>query len=469
LPTSTFLLSSLSVYHAITTDKTVHAWTKLMDAIDDADPKGVVLAYHRFSALAATHGWTDLLLDLILNDDNIFSRAAAKGQNNVSPALKKLVIRDLALLEEAANISPKEIKRLILTLFQKTGFNTHIPAEHPLHPANWPEWELRNAASGSEVGSEAASETASPSDTAAGWLLETRQNIKSHLQNHSWQTCVGVLTVFYERVGCGIFGRYAAACWVTETDQPTLIGIANPDPVRMEQLIGLENEKRIIAENTEHLLAGFPANNMLLYGFRGTGKSSMVKSLLQTYVQKGLRIVEIAKKDLSDFTRLCNFLENEPGKFIMFIDDLSFDENEPEYKALKTILEGTIAAKPANVIVYATSNRRHLIKETYAERKDEIFSQDVQQEKLSLSDRFGIIVTFPSPDQESFLSIIENLAEQNQLRIGKKELRQMALRWEMWHNGRSGRTARQFIDNLIAEQASGSLHDLLGDDSETAP
>ncbi|MDR3270540.1 MAG: ATP-binding protein [Peptococcaceae bacterium] len=455
MPTSTLLLSSLSIYRAITTDPTVSAWIDLMDAIDDANPKRVVLTYHQFSALAATHGWTDLLLDLILNDDNIFSRAASKGQNQVSPALKKLVIHDLALLEEAANIKPREVKELILSLFQKTGFNTHVPSDHPLHPVNWPEWEMRKEDAPVSAGA------APDAYTAAGWLVQKRQDTKTYLQENSWQTCVGILTAFYARVGCGIFGQYAAARWVTEDGHANLIGIANPDPVRMEQLIGLENEKRIIAENTEHLLAGFPANNMLLYGYRGTGKSSMVKSLLQTYVEKGLRIVEIAKRDLNDFTRLCNFLENEPGKFIMFIDDLSFDENEPEYKALKTILEGTIAARPANVAVYATSNRRHLIKETYADRTDEVFAQDVLQEKLSLSDRFGLIVTFPSPDQESFLSIIETLADQHDLQIGKKELRQMALRWEMWHNGRSGRTARQFIDNLIAAQASGNIQDMI--------
>ncbi|OAT80735.1 ATP-binding protein [Desulfotomaculum copahuensis] len=291
---------------------------------------------------------------------------------------------------------------------------------------------------------------------AAAWLTSRRQRVKNFLRHsRDWSTAVDELARFYHRVGCGVFSRYAAFRWRRRPGgESAPAGIAAPDPVRLEQLIGLKREKALIRENTEHFLAGLPASNIILYGDRGTGKSSTVKALLNTYAPRGLRLVEMAKADLGDFPLLIRQLAGHQQKFIIFVDDLSFDETEPEYRALKTVLEGGLAVRPDNVLIYATSNRRHLVKESFSERQgDEVHARDSMEEKLSLADRFGITVTFPAPDQEGYLRIVEELAGQRGLEMDRDELRQLALHWEMWHNGRSGRTARQFVDYLAARAA----------------
>lgn len=441
-----YLLSGLSIYRAVANDDTVRTWQELMDSLREADPNLILPAYHRFYATAMTRGWSEILVDIILNDNNIFARtAAAQGADRTNPSLKELVTRDLKILQEVAELTGHAIKERCIPLFREAGDDWNLPLDHPLTPANWPEWNTETYLTPAPVC------TANLSG-AAQWLLGARHNIMEHLLNTPWASCVDLLTSFYAQVGYGIFGQFAAAYWQNDTKKLGLVGITNPDPIRLDQLIGLDSEKKIVVENTEYFLAGLPANNMILYGSRGTGKSSMVKALLHDYVDRGLRLVEVAKSDLQDFPLIYRVLADEPVKFILFIDDLSFDDNELDYKTLKTMLEGGISTRPTNVLIYATSNRRHLIKETYAERQTDVHSQDGQEEKLSLADRFGITVTFLSPDQEGYLQIVEALATQHDLQIDHQELRQQALRWEMWHNGRSGRTARQFIDHLIAEQ-----------------
>jgi predicted AAA+ superfamily ATPase len=199
-----------------------------------------------------------------------------------------------------------------------------------------------------------------------------------------------------------------------------------------------------------------PANNVILYGSRGTGKSSLVKALLNEYVDKGLRLVQLKKDQMKCYPELVRQLAAVPLKFIIFIDDLSFSGEEEDYKILKSLLEGGIEARPGNVLIYATSNRRHLIKESFADRRpDDVHAHDTMDEKLSLADRFGITVTFLSPDQKTYLQIVEGLCAQEGLRIDKTLLRQKALQWVMMNNTSSGRTARQFVDNLKAKLASG--------------
>lgn len=440
-----YLLSGLSIYRAVAKDDTVRTWQELMDSLREADPNLILPAYHRFYATAMTRGWSEILVNLILNDDNIFARTTATQGARVSPSLKGLVTRDLRILQEVTALTLQEIKERSIPLFRETDDSWNLPQEHPLAPTNWPEWKT-------ETNLTPAPACTANLSSAAQWLLDARHNIMEHFFNNPWASCVDLLTSFYAQVGYGIFGQYAAAYWQNDTKKLGLVGITNPDPIRLEQLIGLDSEKKIVIENTEYFLAGLPANNMILYGSRGTGKSSMVKALLHDYVDRGLRLVEIAKSDLPDLAHIYRILSDEPAKFILFIDDLSFDDNELDYKTLKAMLEGGISTRPANVLIYATSNRRHLIKETYAERQTDVHSQDGQEEKLSLADRFGITVTFLSPDQEGYLQIVEALATQHGLQIDHHELRQQALRWEMWHNGRSGRTARQFIDHLIAQQ-----------------
>jgi predicted AAA+ superfamily ATPase len=197
---------------------------------------------------------------------------------------------------------------------------------------------------------------------------------------------------------------------------------------------------------------------VLLYGARGTGKSSLVKALLSAYGDRGLRLIEVAKQDLNDLPDIVDLLRSAPQKFILFVDDLSFEEDDEAFKALKVCLEGGITDRPKNVVVYATSNRRHLVREFFADRPrpkdaDEIQSWDTVQEKLSFADRFGLTLTFEAADQPTYLDIVFHLADRAELAIDRAELRSRALQWATRHNGRSGRTARQFIDFLAAEQA----------------
>jgi predicted AAA+ superfamily ATPase len=233
--------------------------------------------------------------------------------------------------------------------------------------------------------------------------------------------------------------------------------VEHPDPVRLSDLVGYEYEREPVVQNAERFAAGLPANNALLYGERGTGKSSTVKALLNEFGDRGLRLIEVPKEHLEDFHELLAPLRDRRERFILYVDDLSFEEQETHYKALKAILEGGIEARPDNVILYATSNRRHLVRERFADRQamvsddDDVHGMDSLEEKLSLSDRFGIHVTFGTPNQERYLEIVESLAARRGIALANGELRSRALSWAQRQNGRSGRTARQFIDALAGE------------------
>ena len=255
------------------------------------------------------------------------------------------------------------------------------------------------------------------------------------------------LTDYYRQAGYGKVGMYSSFRW--EGDE--LKGIPYPDPVTLGDLIGYAYQKEIILQNTEAFIRGKKANNLLLYGERGTGKSSTIKALVNEYGARGLRLVEVAKNQFASLPDIMSSLRKYPQRFIIFIDDLSFENNETEYKYLKYILEGGMEVIPDNVVIYATSNRRHLVQENWQDREGggEVRLSDSVSEKLSLADRFGITVTFTSPDQDEFLAIVEGLALKNGVDLPKAELRERALKWERWHNGRSGRTAKQFINDLL--------------------
>jgi predicted AAA+ superfamily ATPase len=201
-------------------------------------------------------------------------------------------------------------------------------------------------------------------------------------------------------------------------------------------------------------LKGFPTNNVLLYGDRGTGKSSTVKAILNEYHTQGLRMLEVPKAYLADFPLIIRHLKNRTQKFIIFVDDLVFGDNEETYTSLKAVLEGGLESKTPNILIYATSNRRHLIKEYFSERAglqssnhdEEVHAGDSMQEKLSLADRFGISVVFSSPNQNRYLKIVKGIAARRNLDIDQERLHREALQWALWYNGRSARTARQFVD-----------------------
>ncbi len=275
------------------------------------------------------------------------------------------------------------------------------------------------------------------------------------VRSESWSEVLRGLEAYWKRCGTGVFARYRAFRWVHEPSGGRIEPISHPDPIRLDDLIGNERERKLLVANTRHFLLGLPANNVLLYGDAGTGKSSMVKALVNEFGDQGLRLIEVAKEHLADFPHISAHLRGRPERFIVFVDDLSFEEQETQYKVLKAALEGTVEARPANVVVYATSNRRHLVREFFGDRsgEGEVHARDTQQEKLSLADRFGLHLTFVSPGQEEYLRIVMGLAERRRLPVGSEELRRRALQWAQWQRGWSGRTARQFVDYLTAELA----------------
>jgi hypothetical protein len=262
---------------------------------------------------------------------------------------------------------------------------------------------------------------------------------------------VQLLACHYGRHGAGPFGRHAAFQW----REGSLGAVVRPDRVRLAGLIAYERERGPLVRNTERFLAGLPAHHALLYGLPGTGKSSTVKAILNEYAGKGLRLVEIKKEDLADLPGVLEVLRGRGPRFIIFVDDLSFEEHEVEYKTLKALLEGSVEEPPENVRLYATSNRRNLIRESFSDRDDastgdDVHARDTMQEKLSLAARFGLRLTFSSPDQARYLEIVAGLAGERGLTIPAEDLRERALLWDRWHAGRSGRTARQFVDELEA-------------------
>lgn len=273
-----------------------------------------------------------------------------------------------------------------------------------------------------------------------------------------WGAGAELLVEYYSQHGAGRFGRYRAFRW----DEGRLCPVPNPDPVRLAELVGYEGEREPLLDNTGRFLAGLPAHHALLYGQPGTGKSSTVKAVLNEYAEEGLRLVEVAKEDLGELPRVLDELRDRGLHFIVFVDDLSFEEHEIEYKALKALLEGSIERPPDNVRLYATSNRRNIIRESFSDREaggfggDDVHARDTMQEKLSLAARFGLRVTFPVPDQRQYLEIVRGIVRRRGLEVPEEELTGRALAWDRWHAGRSGRSARQFVDELesmLAETA----------------
>lgn len=257
------------------------------------------------------------------------------------------------------------------------------------------------------------------------------------------------LQTFYRRHGAGPLARFAAFRW----DGETLTGVERPARVGLERLVGLSRPLERLSANTEALLAGRPAQHALLYGPRGSGKSTAVKGLLTRYHARGLRLVELPTAALVDLPDVLDTLSPRPHRYILFVDDLSFEPGDSRYTPLKTLLEGSLSERPDNVVVYATSNRRHLVSEQFSDRPglydDDVHGWDTQNERLALADRFGLTLTFPNASQQRYLEIVRGLAEAEQLQLD--DLDERAIRYAEWGNGYSGRTAQQFIDTLKAE------------------
>ncbi len=258
------------------------------------------------------------------------------------------------------------------------------------------------------------------------------------------------LAAYYRENGFGFFARANAfAVQRGGTLQP----VAYPDPIRLSDLPGYERQKKAILTNTLAFLAGRSANNILLYGDKGTGKSSTVKAIVNEYATRGLKIVELPPRMVIEFPKLCERIAAAPFRFIVFLDDLAFDEADENFAALKAFIEGGLAGRPENMIIYATSNRRHLVRESFSSRQgDDIHLRDTLETATSLSDRFGLEITFSVPDKEEYLYIVDELAAGYGVALPAGELHLLAERFALRRNGRSPRIARQFISQYLAEK-----------------
>lgn len=263
-----------------------------------------------------------------------------------------------------------------------------------------------------------------------------------------------VVTQFYTRIGVGMFGLNKAFRIGEEKDGSIrFLPINNMDEVKLSDLVGYEIQKKKLVDNTEAFVRGMRANNVLLFGDAGTGKSTSVKAIVNEYYDRGLRMIEIYKHQFKDLSAVIAAIKNRNYRFIIYMDDLSFEEHEIEYKFLKAVIEGGVETRPDNILIYATSNRRHLIKETWNDRNDQSngadkHHSDTVEEKMSLAARFGVTINYSKPEPKEYVEIVTQLAERNHIDMPTEDLVAAAKAWEISHGGLSGRTAQQFIDHI---------------------
>jgi predicted AAA+ superfamily ATPase len=378
-----------------------------------------------------------------LYDDNPFTRAAEKNGAETAAPLQTLARADLRRLSKIASLDIGGLVTEITGNLRAAGFA----------------WEAETLAE------EAASLAAAVRDA---------EHAPELFQKGRGEDALPALIGRLNTNGAGLLGKHRAFSWEAGALHPAV----NADNIRLSDMAGYEDQRQVVIDNTLKFLAaktGDPgaANNVLLYGDRGTGKSATVKAVCNEYAPRGLRLVELRKEDLGSLPALLRFLEGRGLKFVLFIDDLSFETGGDSFNSLKGLLEGGVETRPANVVIYATSNRRHLVKERQSDRPqsvqpqsawqqsaDDARSFDTMQEQLSLADRFGLTVIFTAPAQDEYLRIAEFIARQRGLPgvsgIGRGaatavdeallKFRENALRWERWFNGRSPRTARQYVD-----------------------
>ena len=287
-----------------------------------------------------------------------------------------------------------------------------------------------------------------------------RKTSRALAQSESTEAFFRIVATCYRDYGVGMFGLNRAFRIRSGADGGvTFLPINNTDKTMLSDLVGYELQKQELVRNTEAFLRGQPANNVLLYGDAGTGKSSCVKALLNEYYDDGLRMIEIYKHQFHDLSAVIAAIKQRHYRFIIYIDDLSFEESEMEYKFLKAVIEGGVETRPDNILIYATSNRRHLVQETWKDRDDmetrgDIHHSDTMEEKLSLSARFGVTINFSIPNRQQYHEIVQALAARQLPRpMDEAELLRLADRWEIRHGGVSGRTAQQFIHYLAGKES----------------
>ena len=379
---------SFVVFNNVLEDDVMKAFLNMIDTKEKSDIKKVE-EYSNFTRklFEKSENFSDYIWNLIIFDENIYVRKLA-SKEIISNMLAQCVKHELQTLQEIATITSKDIRSEI----EYNGF-------------------------------------------MAEWSINTEYDFNKMYEERMEKLFT---------VGYGIYSNNIMFTY----DNGKVAPVKYPDNIRLSSHIGYEGERKRIIDNTYAFIKGKPAANVLLYGDAGTGKSSTVKAIVNEYANEGLRMIEVRKGDLLEIPKLIEELANNPLKFILFIDDLSFAKNNEEIGALKAILEGSVTAKTSNVVIYATSNRRHLVQESFSEREgDDIHINETIQEQISLSDRFGLSICFSKPNKKEYLEIIHGLLKEYKVK-DIENVDMLAEQHAMSRGGRSGRTARQFVEYL---------------------
>lgn len=388
-------LQSLAIFRALLQDPVVASLCEYLNSLEQGSTTVSVSKYASFAAnLYSTEKRTlaGYIQHIVNNDENAYIRMIGKGIQPW-PDMEENVWKELRILQSAADLTPEILR-------QDLKWNGYLPV-----------FGVKQ--------------------------LDLAESYRERCAN------IG-------RYGYGIYAKHRMFYLSAEN---RIIPVLNPDQTRLSSLIDYKREQQIILDNTIALLNGKPAANILLTGDAGTGKSSTIKAVVNELHDRGLRILEVRKEQLHAIPAILDELNTNPLKFILFIDDLSFQKDDDNFSALKAILEGSVSAKSKNVVIYATSNRRHLVKETFSSREgDDIHRNDTMQEIISLSERFGIQVTFQKPNKETYLGIVRHLAKEKGVQMEESELDMLAERYALGRGGRSARAATQFIDGLLAKQ-----------------
>lgn len=400
------MMSSLSVFRGIMKRSVPKAYYNLLLSLDK-QPDEFLKAYGEFYSLVSERGCSDRLAysmtEAALFDENCFTRAAAGGTDNKLPVeVLRAVKRDCEAILSAANLTADEV-------LDAYAFKDEIADIID----TLPRWQ-------------------------SGECVESFKMFDGSLKK---------VAAYYKQNGCGIFARYKAFIWRDGDIQPVL----HHDKIDTDDFVGYERQRGEVIQNTKSFIEGKSCNNCLLYGDMGTGKSSTVKAVANAFLKDGLRIVEIPKERLVDFPLLVDKIAALPMKFIVFIDDLSFQKQDQSYTTLKAVLEGGLAARPKNALIYATSNRRHLVKESLSDRSwdDDVNTRDNMQESLSLSDRFGLKVCYTAPSKKEFSEIVCRLAKDKNINMSEEELTLGSERFALIKGGRSPRCAKQYVESLL--------------------
>lgn len=380
---------------------------------------------HRLIELAGNYGfrgnlWHCYLANLLVNNENSYSRAC-EITGAVPGTINQAALHDIIIFREFYNFD-------FAPMTEKLGVGEYALIQD--YEANAQESRVYNA-------------------RISRRICELAEKL---MEAQSPEEMKDTLTGFYREYGVGKFGLHKSFRIVHDEEGVHIVPILNIAHVKLSDLVGYEMAKKKLVDNTNAFVEGRKANNCLLYGDAGTGKSSSIKGIANEYYDKGLRIIEVYKHQFQDLNEVISQIKNRKYKFIIYMDDLSFEDFEIEYKYLKAVIEGGLEKKPDNVLIYATSNRRHLVRERFSDKEDRIddlHKGDTVSEKLSLVARFGVTIYFGAPDKKEFLNIVKTLAERYGVSMGEEELLAEANKWELGHGGLSGRTAQQFIDYLL--------------------